>query len=64
MKVHYTIEFKSGGFGKAICDENTKQVWFKLDEQEFNFSYEWFEMLIDLFNSDDRIKLITHERLD
>ncbi len=64
MKICYTIEFKAGGIGKAICDESTKRVLFKLDEQEYNFSYEWFEMLIDLFNSNDRIKLITHEWLD
>jgi len=64
MKIYYTIEFKAGGIGKAICDESTKRVLFKLDEQEYNFSYEWFEMLINLFNSNDRIKLITHERLD
>lgn len=64
MKIYYTIEFKAGGIGKAVCDESTRQVLFKLDNEEFNFSYEWFEMLIDLFNANDRIKLMTHEWLD
>jgi hypothetical protein len=53
-----TIEFNRGDEATVVIDEYTRVVAIDFTEGHYEFSFEEFETLIDLFHKYNRIKKI------
>ena len=53
-----TIEFNRGDEATVVIDEDTRVVAIDFTEGHYEFSFEGFETLIDLFHKFNRIKTI------